>query len=110
MERERIKPIILTDTETGKEYTLEFNRSSIKLAESMDFNIKTFDEKPMTSFTTLWYCSFKMHHPEVSQKKAEDMLDEIGGTSEKLITRLFELYLAGAESLSDKNPKVTVIL
>ena len=110
MERERIKPIILTDTETGKEYTLEFNRSSIKLAESMDFNIKTFETKPMTSFGILWYCAFKMHHPEITPKKADEMLDEIGDITEKLIPRLFELYLAGAESLSDKNPKVTVIL
>lgn len=109
MERERIKPIILSDTETGKEYTLEYNRTSIKLAEGMGFNIKTFDEKPMTSFGILWYCAFKMHHPEISQADADAFLDEIGDLKEKLIKRLFDLYLAGSESLN-KNPKVTVIL
>lgn len=123
MERERIKPIILTDTETGKEYTLEFNRASIKLAESMGFRIKTADETPVTSFETLWYCAFKMHHPEITPKKANEVFDklddkktdgetgeEAGSIMDELIQRLFDLYLAGSESLSDKNPKVTVIL
>ena len=110
MERERIKPIILTDTETGKEYTLEFNRSAIKLAEQMGFKIKTFDETPETSFGILWYCAFKMHHPSMTPQEADKLRDEIGGITVQLIQRLVDLYLIGSESLSDKNPRVTVIL
>lgn len=110
MERERVKPIILKNEETGKEYTLEFNRASIRAAERMGFRIKTFDETPETSLQILWTCAFKMHHPEITPQQADVLLGEVGTITEQLIERLFDLYIAGAESLSDKNPKVTVIL
>ena len=111
MERERVNPITLKNEETGEEYTLEFNRTTIMAAERMGFRIKTFEETPMTSFGILWYCAFKMHHPDMTPMKADKMLDQIDKEMrEKLFPRLYDLYLAGAESLSDQNPKVTVIL
>lgn len=110
MARERIKPIKLTDTESGKEYILEFNRATIKLTEQSGFDITEANKKPITSLSKLWYYSFKMHHPEVTAEKAEKLFDEIGEIPEGLIERLFALYNAGAESLSVENPKVAVTL
>jgi hypothetical protein len=36
---ERVKPIELTDNETGKTYTLEFNRDVVRRAEQNGFSI-----------------------------------------------------------------------
>ena len=36
---ENVKPIRLTDTETGEKYTLEFSRESVKFAEQRGFKL-----------------------------------------------------------------------
>ena len=110
MARERIKPITLTDDETGEVYTLEFNRKTIKMAEDAGLDIINGDKKPMTTLSLLWYFSFKMHHPTMTAIKAEKLLDGVGTIPDSLVDRLVALYKAGAESLSDENPKVTVVL
>jgi len=110
MERERIKPITLTDTNTEKVYTLEFNRKAIKEAEANGFDITIAGRKPVTAFTILWRYAFKMHHPEVTPEQAEQILDEIGEISAALTERLFALYQAGADNLRVENPTVAVAL
>ena len=110
MARERIKPIILTDEETGKEYTLEFNRKTIVMAENAGLDIFNSMQKPASTITTLWYYAFKMHHPTITQIQAEKLFDNLGSIPDGLVERLIELYQAGMESLSDENPKATVVL
>lgn len=110
MERGRIKPITLTDTNTNKVYTLEFNRATIKEAENNGFDITSAGKKPVTAFSILWRYAFKMHHPEVTAEQAEQMLEEIGEISVALTERLFALYQAGADNLHVENPTVAVTL
>ena len=43
-----VKPIFVTDTETGMEYTLEFNRESVAFAERRGFEINDVARFPMT--------------------------------------------------------------
>ena len=41
---ERINPIRITDEDTGKVYTLDFNRDSVRFVEQQGFRIEeTFD-------------------------------------------------------------------
>lgn len=110
MGRERIKPITLNDTETGKEYTLEFNRKTIVMAENAGLDLLNGTAKPATTILTLWYYAFKMHHPTITQVQAEKLFDNLGTIPDGLVERLIELYQAGMESLCDENPKATVVL
>ena len=110
MERERVKPLSVTNEETGKRYTLEFSRETIVAAETAGLDMFNAEKKPMTMLTLLWCFAFQMHHPEVTPKEANDMLNKTAVSREALAKRLAALYKAGAESLCDENPKVTVVL
>ena len=35
---EKVKPLILTDNDTGEKYTLEFSRESVRFAEARGFD------------------------------------------------------------------------
>lgn len=118
---ERVKPIILTDTESGTEYTLEFNRESIKFAESRGFKIDEVGDYPMSKVPELFFYAFRMHHKNVSREKTDKMIFDpdygFGGLSdlpEGLVERLFQLYNQPFEATKTeserKNSKLTVVL
>lgn len=112
---ERTKPIILHDTENNRDYTLEFNRDSIKFAEQRGFKLQDVDNFPMTKVPEFFWYSFRMHHPSVSMNQAEKLLDRLGGMSEALGRRLGELWAAPFEAITpeegeEKNATVTVDL
>lgn len=112
---EKVKPIIIRDNENGKEYTLEFNRDSIKFAEGRGFKLEDVDAYPMTKIPEFFWYAFRMHHPSFSLNQAEKMLDSIGGMSEALGRRLGELWAVPFETLNantgeTKNSMVTVEL
>ena len=114
----RLNPIIIEDPEDGKEYTLEFNRKSVRKAESAGLNISQVEAKSMTMLPLLFWASFLMHHPYMTQEKADKILFEgLGGLSEAELTRLGELYaepfntLILSEDEKGENPrKMTVKL
>ena len=113
-EQEKVKPIKVTDNDLGITYTLEFNRESIKFAESKGFEIEDLAKKPLTTIPDLWYYAFRMHHKMIAREKTDKLLDAIG-VSEALIQRLAELYaepyiafLQGDKN--SKNSKVVVEL
>ena len=66
----------------GNEYTLEFNRKTVKRMEEAGFVIDT--NKPMTMITDLFRGAFQMHHRRIdnalveeiwaAQKKKDDLL------------------------------------
>lgn len=115
---ERIKPIILRDTESGTEYTLEFNRESVKFAESRGFKIDDVSDYPMTKIPEFFYYAFRAHHKNVSREKTDKMIFEewggIGSLPEGLVERLFQLYTEPFEATKTeeerKNSKLTVEL
>ena len=114
-QKERVKPIIIHDVENNRDYTLEFNRDTIKFAEGRGFKLADVDNFPMTKVPEfLWY-AFRMHHPSVSLAQAEKLLDRMGGMSEAFGRRLGELWAAPFEALAtedgeEKNVTVTVDL
>ena len=111
---ERVKPIELTDNETGKTYTLEFNRDVVRRAEQNGFSIDDCAKFP-TKCYDLWYYSFLMHHErEIKRRRADELLDAVGGVTDApdgLFERLGELYAQAYKTIGDeKNGRVTVTL
>ena len=108
-----VKPIIVTDEETGLKYTLEFNRESVRFAESRGFVVEEVAKYPLTRLYELWFYAFRMHHKNVSRQKTDAMLDALGGINDAppaLFERLGALYTEGFNTLAEKseNPTVTV--
>ena len=100
---EQVKPIIIHDTEAGIDYTLEFNRESIKFAEARGFDIDDVGKYPMTKIPELFYYAFRMHHKSVSREKTDRILfEELGGLPDGAAERLGALYAAPFEALSSK--------
>lgn len=116
MAKEKVKPIVLTDTETGEKYTLEFTRDSVRFAESRGFEIEKLDKTPMTTIPDLFYYSFRANHKWVSREKADRILfEDLGGLPDGMVERLGELYAAPFDSLiqtedegGTKNSRMTV--
>ena len=117
MAKEKVKPIIIHDIENNVDYTLEFNRDTIKFAEQRGFKLSDVDDFPMSKIPEFFWYSFRMHHPRVGMNQAEKILERAGGLSEALGRRLGELWAAPFEALSansdegeEKNVGVTVEL
>ena len=117
-EKEKVMPIILHDIENGKDYTLEFNRESVKFAEARGFDIDDVGRFPMTKIPELFFYAFRMHHKNVSREKTDRILfEELGGLPEGVAERLGALYSVPYEALNGKNkegkkgnPRMTVEL
>lgn len=114
-ENEEVRPLILHDEESGVDYTLEFNRESVKFAEARGFDIDDVDRYPMTKTYELFYYAFRMHHRNVSREKTDKIIDDWGGIvniPDGVMERLGMLYAVPFGTLKDKEdtnpPKVTV--
>ena len=111
---EQVKPIIIHDEENGIDYTLEFNRETIRFAEARGFDIDEVSKFPMSKLPELFYYAFRMHHKSISRAETDRILfDKLGGLPEGVGERLCELYAVPFKALNAKennvkNPKVTV--
>lgn len=115
---ERIKPIRLTDVDTGKVYELDFNRESVKFVESQGFKIEETFDYPNVNIPKLFYFAFRANHKNVALNQTQALLDKMGGLTEDVAIRLVDLYrqatmanniIQDKEDL-DKNPHITVEL
>lgn len=115
---DKVKPITLTDNETGEKYVLEFSRDSVKFAEQRGFDIDDVKKYPMTKVPELFFYAFRMHHKSISLERANRILfDDLHGLPEGTIERLINLYIAPFDALIDtsdegdeKNARMTVEL
>lgn len=110
---EIVKPITLEIGE--KTYTLEFNRNSVMSAERAGLNLADFEKMPLNTTLLLFYCSFKMHHPEMTRQQTDEIyFDILNGLTAEEIKRLGELYNAPAKYLvhedgaERKNAKISL--
>ena len=117
-EIERIEPIRITDNETDKVYELDFSRESVRFVENHGFKIEETFDYPNVNVPKLFYYAFRKNHRNVSMNQAEAILDKMGGLTEKIATRLVDLYrqatmanniIQDEEELA-KNSRVTVEL
>lgn len=90
-------------TYDGKNYTLEFNRASVKQMEAQGFRIDEIEAKPLTSIQMLFSGAFIMHHKNVSGNKnlCSEIYDSLKNRDE-LITLLAEMYQEPLLSLLDE--------
>ena len=90
---EKIKPLVLTDNETGEKYVLEFSRESVKFAEARGFTIEDSVKFPQTKIPDLFYYAFRKNHKSISRERTDRMLyDDLQGLSTAAIERLLMLY------------------
>lgn len=88
-----LKPIKLTDEETGRTWTLHFTRNSIKKMEQSGFNINDLEAHPMVRIPELFYGAFLADQPFMKRKDTDDILfNKLGGMSDAMLERLGELY------------------
>lgn len=97
---ERVKPMVISDPEEGREYTLEYNRKSVVKAESAGLDVNQLESKSMTMIPLLFWGAFLMHHPHMTKEQTDKILfDGLGGLSEEEMAQLGKLYAAPFQSL-----------
>ena len=96
----KVKPIVLTDTETESTYTLEFSRESIKFAEAHGFVIEDVAKYPMTKIPELFFYAFRKNHKNIARDKTDKILERMNGIPNGMIERLGELYALPFEALN----------
>ena len=76
---EKAKPIIIKTS--GKEYTLDFSRSTVVESQRRGFDAMALsDPKQMlVAISDFFFYSFLKNHPEITREEVENVLDEIGG-------------------------------
>ena len=117
-ENERVKPIKITDNSTGREYLLDFNRDTVSMAENAGFNWDDYPNKLATFTPLIWFISFKRHDRRISKAETDKIIEQMGGLTPEIITRLRELYMQALAPLvadedeegNAKNSKWTVSL
>ena len=67
-----VKPMIITDTESGEKYTLEFDKESIKFAERNGFNIDDLARFPVTKIEELFWYAFRRTTRELTASRRKN--------------------------------------
>lgn len=105
---EKLNPMVITDPENGREYTLEFSRRSISKIEQAGFNINLIETQSMTMIPLMFWGAFLMHHPQMTREQTDKILfDGLGGLSEEEMGYLGRLYAVPFESLIASEDKET---
>ena len=116
MEEKRVEPIVIS-FEDGKEYTLEFSRETVSMAERSGFSRGAAGDQMMTFLPDLFFFAFKMHHPTIKREKTDDILfNKLQGLTNEELSRLLELFEQPYTTLihideeddTRKNSRVTV--
>ena len=99
-ESKRVNPMVITDPDTGREYTLEYSRKTVVKAEQAGLDINALESKSMTMIPILFWGAFLMHHPGMTREQSDKILfDGLKGLREEEMARLGELYAAPFKTL-----------
>ena len=97
---ERLKPMVITDPDEGREYTLEYNRKSVVKTEQAGLDINSIESKSMTMIPIMFWGAFLMHHPHMTREQTDKILfDGLGGLNEDEMSYLGKLYAAPFQTL-----------
>lgn len=100
MKKNEIKPIIVTDNESGVKYTLEFTKATVKFAQLRGFNIDDVETKQFVALPDLFYYAFRAHHQNIPREKTDKILfEKLHGLKPEVIERLVSLYYLPFEEL-----------
>lgn len=93
-------------THDGVEYTLEFDRTTIKMLENAGFKYDEFLEKPMTNIELAFTAAFIKNHSKMKQVEIEEIYNELPNKQEfvpllgKMISDFYDSLLAEPEDNS----------
>ena len=96
----RVTPMVITDPEESREYTLEYSRKTVAKVEQAGLDINRLESQSMTMIPLLFWGAFLMHHPHMTREQTDKILfDGLGGLSEKEMAYLGKLYAAPFQTL-----------
>ncbi len=97
---ERLKPMVITDPDEGREYTLEFSRKTVAKTEQAGLDVNSMESKSMTMIPLMFWGAFLMHHPHMTREQTDKILfDGLGGLNENEMAYLGKLYAAPFQTL-----------
>lgn len=112
---DRVNPIRITLQSSGETYELDFNRESVRFAEMHGFELDNVTRFPASKIPEFFYFALRKNHKKLSRTQADDIFEEIGGVTGKVLSRLIALYNQAAlthvivsEEDYEKNARVTV--
>lgn len=88
-------------TYNGVEYTLEYDRMSIKLLENNGFELEEFTKKPMSNIELAFAGAFIKNHRKISQTTIDDIYRSCKKKDE-LITAITTMISECYESLMEE--------
>lgn len=89
----RLNPMVITDPEEHREYTLEYSRKTVSKAEQAGLDVNQLESKSMTMIPLLFWGAFLMHHPHMTREQTDKILfDGLGGLSAEEMGYLGQLY------------------
>ncbi len=85
-----------------KDYTLEYNRQSVRMIEGQGFVLEQISEKPVTMIPMLFSGAFIKNHRGLKRAFIDEIYDEVADKS-GLLSALMEMYAETISSLTDEN-------
>ena len=96
----KIKPMVITDPDEGREYTLEFSRRTVVKTEQAGLEVNQLESKSMTMIPILFWGAFLMHHPHMTREQTDKILfDGLGGLNEEEMAYIGKLYAEPFQTL-----------
>jgi len=96
------KQIRIEDSDNGREYVLEFDRSIVLQLDKDGFDIQNANKHPVSTMTDLFKAAFLKNHPNTKENDILDVLKNIDD-KEGLFKALAEMYAEPLESLFGKS-------
>lgn len=85
-----------------KDYTLEYNRQSVRMMESQGFVLEQISTKPVTMIPMMFQGAFIKNHRGMKRALIDEIYDEVADKS-GLLNALMEMYAETLSSLTDEN-------
>ena len=84
-----------------KDYTLDYNRQSVRIMESQGFVLEQISEKPVTMIPLMFSGAFIKNHKGIKRALIDEIYDEISDKS-GLLNALMEMYAETLSALTDE--------
>ena len=92
----------ITFTYEGKEYTLEYNRRTVRTMEQKGFEVDSLGSKPVTMIPILFWEAFQAHRKGTPLETTEEIWKHLNNRDE-LVDKLITMYVETVDSLIDDN-------
>lgn len=108
---ETVNPMVITDPDQGRSYTLEFSRKTVTRTEQAGLDVNQLESKAMTMVPIMFWGAFLMHHPYMTREQTDKILfDGLGGLNEAEMAHLGKLYAEAYQTLiasegENENPR-----